>query len=57
MLELVMNGVSTRRYARVLPKMADQVEISKSAVSRDTIEARDAGFWRSWPSGTCASWT
>jgi len=52
-----MNGVSTRRYARVLPKMADQVEISKSAVSRDTIEARDAGFWRSWPSGTCASWT
>jgi len=27
MLELVMNGVSTRRYARVLPKMADQVGI------------------------------
>ena len=39
MLELVMNGVSTRRYARVLPKMADQVGISKSAVSRETIEA------------------
>ena len=34
-----MNGVSTRRYARVLPAMADQVGISKSAVSRETIEA------------------
>ena len=39
MLELVMNGVSTRRYASVLPEMADQVGISKSEVSRETIEA------------------
>ena len=39
MLELVMHGVSTRRYASVLPALADQVGISKSEVSRETIEA------------------
>ena len=39
MLELVLNGVSTRRYASVLPALADQVGISKSEVSRETIEA------------------
>ena len=39
MLELVLNGVSTRRYEQVLPAMADQVGISKSEVSRETIEA------------------
>ena len=39
MLELVLNGVSTRRYASVLPAMADQVGISKSEVSRESIEA------------------
>ena len=39
MLELVMNGVSTRRYASVLPEMADQVGISKSEVSREIIKA------------------
>ena len=39
MLELVLNGVSTRRYEKVLPAMADQVGISKSEVSRETIEA------------------
>ncbi len=39
MLELVLNGVSTRRYASVLPELADQVGISKSEVSRETIEA------------------
>ena len=39
MLELVLNGVSTRRYEQVLPAMANQVGISKSEVSRETIEA------------------
>ena len=39
MLEILMNGVSTRRYERVLPAMADQAGVSKSAVSRETIEA------------------
>lgn len=39
MLEILMAGVSTRRYAEVLPEMAEQVGISKSQVSREFIEA------------------
>ena len=39
MLELVLNGVSTRKYETVLPALADQAGISKSEVSRETIEA------------------
>ena len=39
MLELMLKGVSTRRHEKVLPAMADQVGISKSEVSRETIEA------------------
>ena len=39
MLELVLRGVSTRKYETVLPAMAEQVGVSKSEVSRETIEA------------------
>lgn len=39
MLEIMMAGVSTRRYSEVLPEMAEQVGISKSQVSREFIEA------------------
>ena len=39
MLEIMMAGVSTRRYADVLPQMAEQVGISKSQVSREFIDA------------------
>ena len=39
MLQIMMAGVSTRRYAEVLPEMAEQVGISKSQVSREFIEA------------------
>jgi putative transposase len=39
MLDILMLGVSTRRYEKVLPEMADSVGISKSAVSRQNIEA------------------
>ena len=39
MLELVLHGVSTRKYETVLPALADQVGVSKSEVSRETIEA------------------
>ena len=39
MLAIMLNGVSTRRYAKVLPAMAEQVGIGKSEVSRETIEA------------------
>ena len=39
MLELMLNGVSTRKYETVLPALADQAGISKSEVSRETVEA------------------
>jgi transposase-like protein len=39
MLDILINGVSTRRYEHVLPEMAETVGISKSQVSRETIEA------------------
>jgi putative transposase len=39
MLAILINGVSTRRYEQVLPEMAETVGVSKSQVSRETIEA------------------
>jgi putative transposase len=39
MLQIMMAGVSTRRYAEVLPEMAEQVGISKSQVSREFIDS------------------
>jgi transposase-like protein len=39
MLDILLLGVSTRRYEKVLPEMAESVGISKSAVSRQNIEA------------------
>ena len=42
MLDILMRGVSTRQYRGVIPKMADTVGVSKSSVSRQTIEASEA---------------
>jgi len=42
MLEILLEGVSTRRYQGVIPKMADTVGVSKSSVSRATIQASEA---------------
>jgi putative transposase len=39
MLEILIAGVSTRRYETVIPAMAETVGVSKSQVSRQTIEA------------------
>jgi transposase-like protein len=39
MLEILLDGVSTRRYEGVLPEMAETVGVSKSQVSRESIEA------------------
>jgi putative transposase len=39
MLEILIAGVSTRRYKHVLPEMAETVGVSRSEVSRETIEA------------------
>jgi transposase-like protein len=41
MLEILMAGVSTRKYGQVIGEMADTVGVSKSAVSRQTIEAAE----------------
>jgi putative transposase len=46
MLEIMMAGVSTRRYERVLPAMAETVGVSKSSVSREFIEASEAELKR-----------
>jgi transposase-like protein len=42
MLDILMRGVSTRQYRRVIPQMADTVGVSKSSVSRQMIEASEA---------------
>jgi putative transposase len=42
MLEILLNGVSTRRYQRVIPEMADTVGMSRSTVSREAAEASEA---------------
>jgi putative transposase len=42
MLEILLEGVSTRRYQGVIPKMADTVGVSKSSVSRAMIQASEA---------------
>jgi len=39
MMQIMIDGVSTRRYKGVIPAMAESVGISKSAVSRANIEA------------------
>jgi putative transposase len=39
MLEILIAGVSTRRYEAVIPAMAETVGVSRSQVSRETIEA------------------
>ena len=39
-----MNGVSTRNYQQVIPEMAESVGLSKSRVSRETIEASEAAL-------------
>jgi putative transposase len=44
MLEILMNGVSTRSYRHVIPDMAEGVGISKSSVSQETIEASEAAL-------------
>jgi len=39
MLEILISGISTRRYETILPEMDGTVGVSKSQVSRATIEA------------------
>lgn len=39
MMQIMIDGVSSRRYKNVIPEMAESVGVSKSAVSRANIEA------------------
>lgn len=39
MMQIMIDGVRTRRYKDVIPEMAESIGISKSAVSRANIEA------------------
>jgi len=41
MLEILLRGVSTRQYQRVLPEMASTVGVAKSSVSAEAIEASE----------------
>lgn len=41
MLEILMAGVSTRKYSGVIGEMADTVGVSKSAVSREATQASE----------------
>ena len=43
-LEILMRGVSTRKYEDVLPEMAETVGVSKSSVSREFIEASETAL-------------
>lgn len=40
-LSILMHGISTRSYKKVLPEMAETVGISKSNISREFIEASE----------------
>jgi len=41
LLEILMHGVSTRHYRKVLPEMAETVGVSKSTVSREFVDASE----------------
>ena len=46
MLDILMKGVSTRNYAGVIGEMADTAGVSKSAVSREAVEAAEKSIVR-----------
>ena len=43
-LEILIKGVSTRRYKEILPQMADTVGVSSSQISREFIAASEQQF-------------
>lgn len=44
MLEILLHGVSTRHYQKVIPEMAETVGVSKSNVSREAVAASEAAL-------------
>ena len=45
-LEIFMQGVSTRKYHQIIPAMAETVGVSKSQISREFVAASEAEFQR-----------
>jgi putative transposase len=43
-LEILMKGVSTRKYKEILPEMAETVGVSKSQISREFIASSEKKF-------------
>lgn len=43
-LEILMKGVSTRKYKEILPQMADTVGVSKSQISREFMASSEKQF-------------
>jgi putative transposase len=43
-LQILMRGVSTRKYKEILPEMVDTVGVSKSQISREFITASEKQF-------------
>jgi len=43
-LEILMKGISTRKYKDILPEMAETVGVSKSQISREFIAASEKEF-------------
>jgi hypothetical protein len=48
MLEILLHGVSTRNYRKVLPQMAETVAVSKSNLSREFVEASEQTLKDLW---------
>jgi putative transposase len=44
MLEILLNGVSTRKYQEIIPRLADRVGVAKSSVSRESMVASEAAL-------------
>ena len=54
-LEILMKGVSTRKYKEILPKMADTVGVSKSQISREFMASSEVLLKRKpLPHALCA---
>jgi putative transposase len=45
-LEILMKGVSSRKYKQILPQMADTVGVSKSQISREFMASSEKQFKR-----------
>ncbi len=48
MLEILLHGISTRNYRKVLPQMAETVAVSKSNVSREFVAASEQTLPELW---------